>query len=66
MRGHNALLLAAAILISGAKDEKLSAGAPAPGWAELAWQSYAAGLEACASQGRLTNFAGCGARGATV
>ena len=35
MRWHNVLLLAAAILISGCKEEKLAVGAPAPALAAL-------------------------------
>ena len=52
MRCHNVLLLAAAILISGCKEEKLAVGAPAPALAAFDLQGKAVYL----------NFwsAGCG------
>ena len=45
MRWHNVLLLAAAILISGCKEEKLAVGAPAPALAAFDLQGQESGLE---------------------
>ena len=46
MRWHNVLLLAAAILISGCKEEKLAVGAPAPALAVFDLQGQESGLDA--------------------
>ena len=55
MRWHNVLLLAAAILISGCKEEKLAVGAPAPALAAFDLQGQ--------ESGGVPEFLGCGMRG---
>lgn len=46
MRWHNVLLLAAAILISGCKEEKLAVGAPARRWRCLICKARSQALNA--------------------
>ena len=62
MRWHNVLLLAAAILISGCKEEKLAVGAPAPALAAFDLQGQESGLERWQGKAVYLNFwsAGCG------
>lgn len=62
MRWHNVLLLAAAILISGCKEEKLAVGAPPRRWRRLIWQGQESGLERWQGKAVYLNFwsAGCG------
>ncbi len=63
MRWHNVLLLAAAILISGCKEEKLAVGAPAPALAAFDLQGRESGLERWQGKAVYLNFglrdAGC-------
>lgn len=62
MRWHNVLLLAAAILISGCKEEKLAVGALAPALAAFDLQGQESGLERWQGKAVYLNFwsAGCG------
>lgn len=46
MRWHNVLLLAAAILISGCKEEKLAVGAPPRRWRRLICKARSQALNA--------------------
>ena len=56
MRWHNVLLLAAAILISGCKEEKLAVGAPAPALAAFDLQGQESGLERWQGKAVYLNF----------
>lgn len=56
MRWHNVLLLAAAILISGCKEEKLAVGAPAPALAVFDLQGQESGLERWQGKAVYLNF----------
>lgn len=56
MRWHNVLLLAAAILISGCKEEKLAVGAPAPALAAFDLQGRESGLERWQGKAVYLNF----------
>ncbi|ENO7812536.1 TlpA family protein disulfide reductase [Salmonella enterica] len=63
MRWHNVLLLAAAILISACKEEKLAVGEPAPALAAFDLQGQESSLERWEGKAVYLNFwsAGCGA-----
>ena len=56
MRWHNVLLLAAAILISGCKEEKLAVGAPAPALAVVDLPGQGAGPGPWQGKGGELNF----------
>lgn len=56
MRWHNVLLLAAAILISGCKEEKLAVGAPPRRWRRLICKARSQALNAGKEKAVYLNF----------